>query len=219
MFKTYLIDLDHTLFDFNRAEEEALKEAFLRFEVPHSEHTRSRYLAINKSYWERFERSEVKKEDLLVGRFSDLLCELGLDLDARSLNEYYLLKLSEKPYLIPHAKELLEGLKGHFIVIASNGAKETQQRKLDSSGLSSFVDAVVLDEDAGFQKPDSRFFEYIIKKFKLEPEETLMVGDNPKVDIPGAKALGIKTCLFDPEERYSAVADYHVKNLLEILKL
>ncbi|KPL03078.1 MAG: hypothetical protein AMJ90_04135 [candidate division Zixibacteria bacterium SM23_73_2] len=43
-------------------------------------------------------------------------------------------------------------------------------------------------------KPSSLFFERVIKKLKLTPEETMMISDDPLSDLLGAKKMGMKTC-------------------------
>ena len=48
--------------------------------------------------------------------------------------------------------------------------------------------------------------------------ETLMVGDNEKVDVIAAKAVGLKTCLYDKDKKYKQYqADFYINNFMEII--
>ena len=39
----------------------------------------TRYSKINRSYWERLERNEITKQQVLVGRFKEFFASEGLD--------------------------------------------------------------------------------------------------------------------------------------------
>ncbi|WP_217238328.1 HAD family hydrolase [Streptomyces sp. AC555_RSS877] len=56
-------------------------------------------------------------------------------------------------------------------------------------GLDSCVDTYVLSYEHGIQKPDPRLFATACAALGVEPQETLMVGDNRRAD-GGAAALG-----------------------------
>ena len=47
------------------------------------------------------------------------------------------------------------------------------------------------------EKPDQRPFKHLLQKLNVNPEESLFVGDNPRWDIDGPRALGMKTLLID----------------------
>ena len=50
-----------------------------------------------------------------------------------------------------------------------------------------------IQDDYKITKPDSRYFEAILKKCKCRPEESIMVGDRIDKDIIPAKMVGMKT--------------------------
>jgi len=43
-------------------------------------------------------------------------------------------------------------------------------------------------------KPSQLFYQRVIRKLKLSPEQTMMISDDPLSDLPGAKRMGMKTC-------------------------
>ena len=50
-----------------------------------------------------------------------------------------------------------------------------------------------LGDSVGVNKPNRKFYNVILKKFKLKAKECVMVGDKPEVDLRLAKRLGMKT--------------------------
>ena len=57
-------------------------------------------------------------------------------------------------------------------------------------------------------------------KFKVMSKQTIMIGDNYKTDILGAKALGIKTCLYDKRKiAQKREADYYINHFHDIINI
>lgn len=69
--------------------------------------------------------------------------------------------------------------------------------ELDRYGLSEYIDEAMCCVDVGWRKPDPRPFKHLLEKLRVEPEECLFVGDDPRWDIEGPKAIGMKTLLID----------------------
>ena len=76
-YEVVLFDADHTLFDFDRAEREALRQTLEEAGLPADGETEARYLSINRALWNRLDRGEVRREWLVVERFAALLRALG----------------------------------------------------------------------------------------------------------------------------------------------
>lgn len=81
-YEVVLFDADHTLFDFDRAEREALRQTLEEAGLPADGETEARYLSINRALWNRLDRGEVRREWLVVERFAALLRALGRTGDA-----------------------------------------------------------------------------------------------------------------------------------------
>ena len=74
MISAILWDIDDTLLDFLTAEKAALKALFPQYGLGEcSDDMIRRYSAINRTYWERLERGELTKPEVLVGRFTEFL--------------------------------------------------------------------------------------------------------------------------------------------------
>lgn len=77
---TILWDVDGTLLDFDVAEKAAIQSLFHEYGFGEcTDDMVKRYSQINKIYWEKLERKELSKPDILVGRFKTFFEEVGVD--------------------------------------------------------------------------------------------------------------------------------------------
>jgi len=60
-------------------------------------------------------------------------------------------------------------------------------------------------------------FANILKRYNYQPDEVLVVGDDPESEIAAAKALGIPTVLYDKNDTQDAsAADYKISHFAEL---
>jgi HAD superfamily hydrolase (TIGR01549 family) len=85
------------------------------------------------------------------------------------------------------------------IGIVSNNLLEEQQGKLRQCGLDRFIDELVVSEETGMSKPDSRIFQIALDRLGRRAEEVVMVGDSWAADVLGARAAGIRAIWFNPD--------------------
>ena len=72
MIQTILWDVDATLLDFHAAEKAAIHKLFQQFHLGEcSDAMLQRYAKINRGYWERLEKGELTRDQVLVGRFQE----------------------------------------------------------------------------------------------------------------------------------------------------
>jgi len=62
-------------------------------------------------------------------------------------------------------------------------------------------DYIFNSAEVGLLKPDPKFFQYILKKLKVEPKECLFIDDNPE-NIKVAKKLGFFSILFTNNKKF-----------------
>ena len=91
MIKTILWDVDRTLLDFDAAERAAIQSLFVEFGLGEcSEGQVARYSVLNMKYWEKLERGEITKPQVLFGRFEEFFAEEGIDVSlAPQFNDAY----------------------------------------------------------------------------------------------------------------------------------
>jgi len=199
-YRGFLLDADNTLFDYDRAEREALDETLGETapSVPR-EKALAAYRAINAGYWKRFEQGAITLAALKVERFADLVRELGVTGDARLISNAYLARLGSKAYFLPHARDLVVELSRRAaLCLVTNGISQVQRGRLALSGIAPCFTAVLISEELGCAKPDLRFFQAACEALRLPPSELLCVGDNPDSDIAGARSAGIDACWYAP---------------------
>ncbi len=101
-----------------------------------------------------------------------------------------------KPKLIPGAKEIVISLSQKY-QLALAGNQPTQiKRFLQSQDILQYFEYHLVSEEMGLAKPDPLFFQIILDRLGVSPQEAVMVGDRVDNDIAPAKRLGLKTIRF-----------------------
>ncbi len=220
IYSSLFLDLDGTLLDFLKAESKAAAKVLNKHGLPSDDDTVKLYSKINQSYWERFERGEISKGDIFEGRFKTLAEKLGVTANTKAISEDYFLLLSEGHYTIEGAFELLDYLKkkGYKLYATTNGVALTQFKRIKKSGIDIYFDKVFVSEEVGFQKPDKRYFEYVINHIpEKNKHRMLIIGDSQSSDILGGINSEIDTCWYNPTNlpaKYKC--KYEVSSLKEI---
>lgn len=222
--KFLLFDLDETIFDFKQAEAAAVKKTLGQLSLPATDEVAQRYSVINKSQWERLERGEITREQVLVGRFGMLFEELEVSADPARAREIYEGYLSQGHYFVPGAEELLEELYGRYqMYLVSNGTAKVQEGRLKSAGISRYFQEIFISQEVGYNKPDVRFFEYCFGRIPgFRREEAMMIGDSLTSDMQGGRNGGIATCWFNPEGKPCTMEwqpDYEIRALAQLPEL
>lgn len=222
-FEVILWDIDGTLLDFAAAEKAAVKSLFVEFGLGVcTDEMLRRYSAINQKYWERLERGELTKPQILTGRFEEFFRGEGLDASlGASFNEAYQPRLGDTIVFRDNAKELVASLRGKVRQYAvSNGTVIAQTKKLQRSGLGRLMEGTFLSEEVGYEKPAKEFFDYVFRAIgPVDKEKVLIVGDSLTSDITGGNRACIRTCWYNPEGQRNdtdAKVDYEVRSLQEI---
>ena len=225
-FDILLWDVDGTLLDFIAAEKAAVQTLFREFGLGEcTDEMVERYSRINKEYWERLERGELSKPEILVRRFADFFASEGLDASkAPEFNEQYQVRLGDTVVFCDDSYELLSSLRGRVKQYAvSNGTVVAQTRKLRRSGFDRLLDGVFLSEELGYEKPATEFFDRVFAAIgEPDRERVLIVGDSLTSDIAGGNAAGIKTCWYNPRSlpnHTGAKVDFELKNLQELVRI
>ena len=224
MFRFVLLDLDDTILDFLKSEEEALAKTLLQFGIRPTEAVTAAYSRINLAQWKMLERGEITRELLKVRRFSLLFEELGLDCDAEVARVSYEKNLSETCYFVPDALQLLDTLYQKYrLFIVSNGITAVQNGRIAASGIAKYFEKIFLSEEVGFVKPQKEFFDACFAEISdFNPAEAIIIGDSLSSDIRGGINAGIKTCRFNyrglPADP-NTVPDFETRDLCEIPKI
>lgn len=226
MIKVILWDVDGTLLDFKKAEYAAIKKCFEIFQLGVcTDEMVQRYSAINKVYWEKLERGEITKQEVLVNRFIDFFREENINKNcAVEFNMEYQVQLGETICFCDNSYELMESLRGRIKQYAvTNGTKRAQDRKLQKSGLIDIFDGVFISEEVGCEKPGIAFFEHIWETIgTYKKNEIMIVGDSLTSDIQGGNNAGIICCWYNPKGVKNSTnlrIDYEIDDLQKITEI
>ena len=221
-------DLDHTLWDFSRNSTETLMEMYEEFEIGRignvSETDFLEAFSHTNSYlWNRYNKSEIDKDFIRKERFNLIFQRLSIDASdfPDSLGTIYLERCPTKPHLISHTLEVLEYLQGKYhLHILTNGFADTQQVKLERSGIASYFQTVVHSESTGHKKPDKEIFAHALKVANAELASSIMIGDSLQADILGAKKFGMRSIFYNPHKLdHFQLIDYEINHLSELIEL
>ncbi len=134
-------------------------------------------------------------------------------------------RLIMRRFLRPDALAVLRAL-GRMGVqrgVIMNGPPAVQRHLLDTLGLRSHLDLVVLAEVEGYAKPDVRLFQRTVALTGQPADRVLHVGDSPLTDALGAQRAGLVTVWLDTGRRRLPAGfprpDFAVRSLSEVLPL
>ena len=144
MYEILLMDIDNTLFDFDKAEDKAIHIALKHYDIEPTDEVVNTFKTINKGLWKKFELGEITKERLLAQRFEELFAYFKKDEHlerniSSEVNTYYLSKLADSSDLMPYAYEVLESLsKRCKIYPVTNAVYKTQIKRINNSTVKDF---------------------------------------------------------------------------------
>ena len=91
-------------------------------------------------------------------------------------------------------EDLLKSLKekGRKVYLLTNAQRVFTEREIEMLHLKEYFDDIVYSSDERVKKPDVRFYNVMIRRHHLNPETTVMVGNDGFCDIEGALVAGIQ---------------------------
>ena len=222
-YKYLLFDLDHTLLDFDAAEDIALSQLLKEEGVEDIQAYKDYYVPMNKSLWKDLEQKKITKAELINTRFAKLFVHFGIEKDGAYLAERYQFFLSKQGQTFLGVEDLLKKLisKGYELYAATNGITYIQTGRLEQSGIAPFFKEIFISEQLHTQKPDAEFYEKIGTRIpNFDKNQTLMIGDSLSADIQGGNNAGIDTIWYNPhhlKNKTQAQPTYEVHSYKDLL--
>ena len=222
-------DLDRTLWDFDRNSSETIQELFIELKIEEKTGTTfepffQKFIELNDALWKDFRQGEISKEALRASRFTETFFHFnsGDWKTARKMSALYLEICPYKTHLVEGAKEVLEYLvKKYKLHLITNGFKDSQRIKIQSSGLESYLSEIIISDETPYRKPMRAIFNYAMDKAGSEPERSIMIGDDIHKDILGAKKASMDQVYLNakkkPLDKFRPT--YEVNKLSELLEL
>lgn len=218
-YTTVLFDLDGTLLDFEKAEKTAFFQAMNRHGLTPTDELHREYSAINASLWKRFERGEMEKPDIGKTRYRTLLERNKITADGVACNETYCSLLAQQGFTLDGAEETCKKLTemGVKLYAITNGAEHIQKTRFALSGLEKYFECSFTSERVGFQKPDIRYFSFVLANVdERDKSRIIVVGDSPTSDILGGNNAELDTCCVGNDSVEGIVPTYTIEKVGDI---
>lgn len=184
MTKVIIFDLDNTLYN----EKEYVISGFKTVALFLSKEKSLDYCTVYSSLLESFVIngrgnnfnylcSKLDIDNHIIGRLVDVYREHLPEISLREDIEMFLWELSKK----------------YNLCLLTNGWLLPQEMKVEALRLNRYFDTIFYSQQDGldFAKPHPKYFKQVLRSYKIEASEALMVGDDPVADIQGAKDLDI----------------------------
>ena len=235
-YKAVFLDWDDTIGDFHGAADLALAQMYEKYQLDRYFASLDEFVGLYKPHnlelWAKYGEDKVTKEYLSLDRFLFPLMHGSLYPNgetaqvirlAMTMSDDFLALTTAHFSLLPGAEEIVRYLAEKYpLTIVTNGFVEVQYEKFDKSGLKDYFSHIVLSEEVGCQKPNSRIFEEALRMNGLQAEDVVMIGDSWNSDIQGAINAGIDQIWIrkskDPLPEGQS-ATYLVQSLSEVMEI
>ncbi|MEM3770535.1 MAG: HAD family hydrolase [Candidatus Bathyarchaeia archaeon] len=215
MIRAVVFDLDGTIVKFNidfRAVRAEVRSLLIKEGVPAS------VLSINESIFEMLKKMEIFMKN--NGKPANKIEEVRRK--ALTIAEKHELEAAKTTSLQPGVKEILKALKdmGLKIGVCTVNSQKSVDHILKKFGIGGFFEAVTPRDAVKNVKPNTEHLEATLKALKVDPKETLVVGDSSS-DMKCAKELGaitvaLPTGMSTQKELADAGANYIITTITDI---
>ena len=137
--------------------------------------------------------------------------------------DYYGKHLLDNTGLCPQVEEVLNNFGNKTKIILTNKRYNFTLAIAQGLNIARYFVEIIGADSTTFQKPDRRIIDYILNKYGVVKENTLIIGDGIN-DIAVAKNSGILSCAYlnglgNRQDLLNLNADYYCDDLLEINSL
>ena len=121
--------------------------------------------------------------------------------------------------VLPGTREALLDLKKDYRIAVISNSDGRMADLLASVGLGDCFEFVIDSSRVGYQKPHPEIFRAALTTAKVEPHESVYIGDIYSIDYTGSTAVGMKAILVDPYGTYATNGLPRITQLSELAPL
>lgn len=200
-FDTILFDLDDTLHD----REKTLRVFIRLFLQKYAYNLESRSRCVFENGFLKLDEQGCRPREEVFTELDKMLSWKHAPELKEQLNFWY----SEFPKCAEPVSELYDVLdffqaRNIKMGIVTNGSSAFQNTKIDRLGIREYMKTIIISEEVNYRKPDPEIFRLALAEIKSSPRATLFVGDNPDVDIKGARDSGLVSVWVSNRHAWSA---------------
>jgi putative hydrolase of the HAD superfamily len=198
--KALLVDLDDTLLDYSGGVD-ACWEAACAAGAPDVDPAPllAALLDARQWFWSDPERHRRERVDML-GAWTKIaaraleVCGGGDARTAAAIAEIYAERRRQAWRLFPEATAFLTRLRERSIPLAlvTNGDARQQRDKIARHDLARWFDAILIEGEMGYGKPDEVVYREALRLLGVAPEDAWMVGDHIEFDVGAPQRLGLR---------------------------
>ena len=193
--KAAIFDLDNTIYPVSAIGEQLFKGLFNLIK------TDGRYQgdfsvvkeAIKKRPFQSVAK-EFRFDERLTAKAMEFLSDISLEEPIKPFNDY--------------SEYRLQSHEGLLRFLVTTGFTKLQWSKIKQMGLESDFDACFVVDPARSDRTKKDVFVEILAKYKLKPQEVLVIGDDVHSEIKAGKELGMETLLYDHAGGNQVKAEY-----------
>ena len=197
-----LLDLDDTILDDSSLVDDCWSEACAsqRDRLPplSADAVLDRIRETSRWFWSDPERHRLGRLQLNAARREVVRLALaGLDIIDQALADAIGDAYSERRDLgmepLPEAIDTVRWLRerGRRLALLTNGAGPAQRAKIERFGLEELFDAILVEGEVGFGKPDERIYRLALDELGVRARDAWMVGDHLEWDVAAPQRLGV----------------------------
>jgi putative hydrolase of the HAD superfamily len=211
-YDNFLFDLYGTLVDIHTDEEDPILWRQMSV-LLQTEGINITPEALHKKYLTTIHTLESKAKDRLGSgveidiknvffSFYDGLSQNPSDEKIDRLAHIFRILSTHKLRLFPGVSEMLTELKatGKKVFLLSNAQTLFTMPELCALQLEQYFDGIVISSAEGYKKPDRRLYRLVIERYSLNPQKTVMVGNDDVADCWGAADAGLDSMYIYTEQ-------------------
>lgn len=210
--KAILLDLDDTILAFDSVSDASWMIALHRYSDRFAQtDVKAVFLAIKSSareFWRDLERHRVGRLDLTAARgtiIGEALRHHDIVDDelVRLIAHEYDIERTRAIHPIPGALQTIQEMRdfGVKLALITNGEAKSQREKIERFELGKLFEAIFIEGECGFGKPDERVYREALSRLGAHPKDTWMVGDNWEWEVVAPQRLGIRGIWVNRNER------------------
>lgn len=203
MISALILDMDNTVFPTSSITDELFEPIYQLLEKHKDkvgeENIQEIRKLVSKKAWQKI-AEEYDFNEELTNEGADILRETTYNKPITLFDDYALVK------------EL--AIDKHLVTM---GFTKMQWSKIKMLNIESDYREIVVNDPETTEDTKKEVFERIIKKYDLNPQEVLVIGDDPESEIKAGNDLKMPTVLYDRMNEYEDKhATHHIHNYSEL---